>query len=454
MMRSYCVSLVLSALASSSLCTYAQDPLQVSATNLPPSTTTNVKSVQIMNINLFRYEATPTVQDKTSNPPAPPAGIMPAAGGGGGTAAPAITRVAEAPHAPAGDPLKPLEDGIAAEERSLNDLTNTTQILLSDASMAQSCFKDLQGRYPQLLLTDAQRTALVFELRQQKCQFHASQWPTSEITAALDEGPAISNLFVQLNVSTATDPGKTLLARHTAAQTGLQNLLTSSNASTLATEAFYVSAWQERANATINASDKDWSPTVALTCHPQWFGKTEQQVVSIVYYDMTASAPTQQSMSLFTNSCLGAVTITSGIGISTVRSSTFAFTPKTDYTAAPPTTTQVIGYAADSRVLPVYLGAMNYEYAHAKSMGFDFAGGAGVGSSSAGATSDFFIGPSFAFARRSIFVSPSFHLTQRQTLQDGYHVGDAQGSLTSVPTINRWRYGFAITFTFPVLQAQ
>jgi hypothetical protein len=197
-----------------------------------------------------------------------------------------------------------------------------------------------------------------------------------------------------------------------------------------------------------------WSPTVALTCHPQWFGKTEQQAISILYYDKSASAPTQQTMLLFTNSCLGAVTITSGIGISTVRSSTFAFTPQSNYSVNPPTTTQVIGYAADSRVLPVYLGVMNYEFAHSKSIGFEVAGGAGVGSSSAGTTSDFFIGPSCAFARRAIFVSPSFHMTQRQTLQDGYQVGQAQGSLTSVPTINRWRYGFALTFTFPVLQSQ
>jgi hypothetical protein len=137
-----------------------------------------------------------------------------------------------------------------------------------------------------------------------------------------------------------------------------------------------------------------------------------------------------------------------------VRSSTFAFTPQTNYSVNPPTTAQVIGYAADSRVVPIYLGAMNFEFARKKGMGFDFAGGAGVGSSSAGTTSDFFIGPSFAFARRTIFVSPSFHLTQRQTLQDGYQVGDAQGTLTSVPTINRWRYGFALTFTFPVLQSQ
>ena len=64
----------------------------------------------------------------------------------------------------------------------------------------------------------------------------------------------------------------------------------------------------------------------------------------------------------------------------------------TNYSVNPPPTTQVIGYAEDSRVMPIYLGAMNYEFIHAQSVGFDFAGGAGVSSSSAGTASDFFIG--------------------------------------------------------------
>jgi hypothetical protein len=444
---------------------FAQRPLEVSATNLPPSTTTNVRSAQIVDLNLFRYESVVVVQDKTSNPQPPPPPFN-GAGGGGGTPAqaPAVVPTPPAPAPPAPppgvppppDPLKPLEDAIAGEEQTLNNLTGQTQDLLNNAALATACFKDLEGRYPEVLLTTLQRNALVSDLKNSpNCKLTMLPWPSDQITAEINQGPAISNLFIQLSATIATnDPKGTLLARHTAAQTGLQSLFTSSSASTLATANIYVGTWQQRLDKTLAASDDQWSPTVALTCHPQWFGKTEQQVVSIYYYDMSASAPTQQSMSLFTNSCLASLTISSGIGISTVRSSTFAFTPQTNYSVTPPTTTQVIGYAADSRVLPIYVGAMNYEFARTKSMGLDFAGGAGVGSSSGGTTSDFFVGPSFAFARRAIFVSPSFHLTQRQTLQDGYHVGDAQGALTSVPTINRWRYGFAITFTFPVLQSQ
>jgi hypothetical protein len=461
-MRWYILPGVLFFTLAINVCSAAQDTVQVTATNLPPSTTTNVRAVQTVNLNLFRYNAQPNVQDKTSNPPTPPVGIMPPATGGGGTpnrpSAAVSPPGAAAPGPPAtgADPLEPLEEAIKGEEMSLSNLTATTQDLLNNAKLATACFNDIQGRYPQLLLTPQQRTALVNDLNNAtNCALPTPQWPASNITAAINTGPATSNLFIQLSAAVAAeDPKGTLLTRHITAQTALVTLLTSTGAATLATANVYIGAWQLRRTATISATDAQWSPTVALTCHPQWFGKTEQQVVSILYYDMTASTPSQQSMTLLTNSCLAALTITSGLGFSTVRSSIFAFTPKTNKSVSPPTTTQVIGYASDSRVVPLYLGAMNYEFARAKGLGFDVAGGVGVSSSSAGTTSDFFLGPSFAFARRAIFVSPSFHLTQRQTLQDGYAVGDAQGSLTSVPTINRWRYGFALTFTFPILQAQ
>ena len=472
-MRTYLPGFVCGLLLVAPVVGDAQASLQVSATNQPPPTTTNVHSVQFLNLNLFRYNIWPNVQDKTSNPPTPLAGFTPPAGVGGAAPitppaptappAPGPPKAAQEEAAPAADPLQQLEKDIAAEETSLITLTNETQILFNNAKLATACFNTLQGNYSQLLLTSQQVANLksVLQDHNSDCNIPLGPWPFSEITTAISLGPGIMNEFLQFSATVSTnDPKGTLMARHTAAQAGLQSFNTSPNASTPApatayvTATTYVEAWKQREAATLNASEAQWSPTVTLTCHPQWFGKTEQQTVSILYYDMTASAPTQQTASPFTNSCLGSLTISSGIGISTVRSSTFASTPQTNYSVSPPTTTQVIGYASDSRVVPVYLGAMNYEFARKKSMGFDFAGGAGVGSSSAGTTSDFFIGPSFAFARRDIFMSPSLHLTQRQTLQNGYQVGDAMGTLTSVPTINRWHYGFAVTFTFPVLQSQ
>jgi len=446
----------------------SQKPLQVSATNLPPATTTNVESVQFMYLNLFRYNIWPNVQDKLSNPQPPPAGFVPPPPGTPTSTNPAPQVQAPVPGAQAQsklgasveeaaptppNTLQTLESDIDTEVTDANDLVGQTQKLLSDATLAKNCFTNLQGNYPEILMTAARQAALLYDLQHSPDCKVVGKWPIDDIIAKINLGPAIDTLFLTLNAAvTANDPKGTLLARHTAAQATLQGLLTSSSAATLDSEISYLETWQARSIAAQNATKDQWSPTVTLTCHSQWFGKTEQQIVSIDYFDMSASTPSQQTADSFTNSCLGSLTISSGIGISTVRSSTFAFTPMTDFSVNPPTTTPVIGYAADSRILPIYLGVMNYEFARKKSLGFDFAGGAGVGSSSAGTTSDFFLGPSFAFAHRAIFVSPSFHLTQRQTLQDGYKVGDPQGSLTSVPTINRWRYGFAITFTFPVLQ--
>jgi hypothetical protein len=223
-MRWYRFASGLSLIAAFSLCGFAQGPLQVSANNLPPSTTTNVKSVQVMSLNLFRYDALLNVQDKTANPPTPPTGFMPTAVGPGAAAKPAVAAAptpepAVTPAAtPAADPLQPLEDKIKDEEKSLTQLTGMTQNLLNNAVLATACFKDLQGRYPQLLLTTTQRTSLINDLNNASdCKWEVEQWPYDQIGAAINVGPEISNLFVQLNVATANDPGKTLLARHTGA---------------------------------------------------------------------------------------------------------------------------------------------------------------------------------------------------------------------------------------------
>jgi len=212
--------------------------------------------------------------------------------------------------------------------------------------------------------------------------------------------------------------------------------------------------WDARAKAAIAAGDP-WDQLLPLTCHVQWFGKTESDTVTLPYtdYAQTTPAPAATPAFSFTNACLPSLTVSSGLGISTVRSSTYAFVPQTNYAVMPPTTTQVIGYATDQSVVPLYVGQMNYSYVHPeRSIGLHVAGGAGVGTSASGTTGDLFVGNAFSFFHRAIFVTPSAHFSQRQVLMSGYSLGDAQGALTSVPTISRWKTGFAITITLPVLQ--
>ena len=97
-MRTYLPGFVCGLLLVAPVVGDAQASLQVSATNQPPPTTTNVHSVQFLNLNLFRYNIWPNVQDKTSNPPTPLAGFTPPAGVGG--AAPITPPAPTAPPAP------------------------------------------------------------------------------------------------------------------------------------------------------------------------------------------------------------------------------------------------------------------------------------------------------------------------------------------------------------------
>jgi len=94
---------------------------------------------------------------------------------------------------------------------------------------------------------------------------------------------------------------------------------------------------------------------------------------------------------------------------------------------------------------------MNYGYYRKGPVELHASGGVGVSYTASGVAADFFLGNAFSFVRIAIFVTPTLHLTQRQTLQDGYAVGNPKGTLETVPTINRWKYGFALTFTFPVV---
>ena len=211
-----------------------------------------------------------------------------------------------------------------------------------------------------------------------------------------------------------------------------------------------ISDWDARSKYVLDAS-APWDQSLSLPCRAQWFGKTDGQVVTLQYIDLTQAAPTVQSSPLFTNTCLPSLTVTTGLGLSTVRNSTYTFVPQTDYTQTPPVTTQIIGYSSDARIVPLYVGQMNYGYFQ-RSVGLHISVGAGVSSVSSGTTGDFLVGHAISFFHRAVFVTPAYQLTQRQKLMSGYALGDLQGSLSSVPTITGWKSGFAFSITLPVLQ--
>jgi hypothetical protein len=271
------------------------------------------------------------------------------------------------------------------------------------------------------------------------------------IKGSIDVSTAIFNLSIK-----ETDPEKKktlegFQTRNAKITDDSQKLVTSANVTTLENNRTQVEFWRDRSARTVALKPEQWQFHAELVCHPQWFGRTEGQTISLSTIDVSQASAQPASIPLTSNSCLPTLTVSSGIGASGLRNSTYGFVPTPDDSTKPPSTKQVIGYATDSRVTPIYVGQMNYEYVKHHPVGLHISGGVGVGSTSAGNSAEFFIGHGFSFARRAIFVTPAFDISQRQTLRDGYHLGDDKGSLDTVPVINRTQYGWLVTFTFPVL---
>ena len=367
------------------------------------------------------------------------------------------------------------EDGLQTRVTAIEQCYASLNVALSknqiNAQKKVACFQNLANGYSDVLLSVEQEKDLAAGLN--ACiDIKVASWDDGTVQEVQDQITAALKLVNDLAKFETTSDYKDFIddkkADATARKAAYSAMVTAASGvvaqfqglispTTFASYNASVSTgsdWDARANYIKNTTDP-WDMTLALTCHVQWFGKTESQTVSLPYtdYSQTTPAPASSPFFSFTNACLPSLTISSGLGISTVRNSTYAFEPKTDYTANPPTTTQVIGYSNNALLTLLYVGQMNYSYVHPEhSIGLHVAGGAGVSTSSSGTTGDLFVGNAVSFFHRAIFVTPSAHFTQRQVLMPGYSVGNPQAGLSSIPTTTAWKAGFAVTITFPVLQ--
>ncbi|AEU36037.1 hypothetical protein [Granulicella mallensis] len=463
------------------------DRMLISSDHLPPSATTNMKSVTVCRMNIFRYSMQVQTQAVINNPPSPPANLFSAVSGSGvssnimsvTTASP--TSAAELVQPQSGLPASPSSDPVSGFQQQMTNAQNAAEQMANDFAANQieagkkvACYSDLANLYPAVLLTQTQEQGLIARLKaSDACSVIATAiWDDSKIAAVEAEVSlviALNGVLATFETTSAyqdylTAAGTNADARkaafaaffttNAATIAQLEGLINPTNIATYNATVRTGTDWDARAKAALDIGDP-WDQTLDLTCRVQWFGKIQSDTVTLPYIDYAQATPTPgvSPAFSFTNACLSSLTVSTGLGISTVRSSTYGFVPQTNYALMPPITTQVIGYATDSRITPFYVGQMNYSYLHPeRSIGLHVAGGAGVGTSSSGTTGDFFIGNAFSFFHREIFVTPSVHFTQRQQLLNGYQIGDVMGSLSSVPTINNWKTGFAITITLPVLQ--
>jgi len=402
-----------------------------------------------------------------------PAAPTSGGGAGAGGAVAAAPQVAAPLHAAAPPPADTPDILQAAVNQALSDADAKTEafsIAQNVAAKKLACYADLSRQYPSVLLTQDQRESLTKALGVAGSCFNQADpaWNDSSMRAveqqisdvialntrlAAYQSSAAYNTWITDTTANADARKSLYAAMYTTTAsvlTTLQSIVTSSNVATYSNSLQAISDWNNRVSFATSTT-APWDQDLYLPCRAQWFGKTDGQIVTVQYVDVSQTNPSGQSLALFTNTCLPSLTVSTGLGISTVKSSTYAFTPKTNYSQTPPVTTQVIGYASNSVIVPLFVGQMNYAYFQ-RSIGLHVSGGAGIGSASSGATGDLFIGNAISFFHRALFLTPSAHFTQRQMLLPGYAVGDPQGSLSSVPIINGWKTGFAITVTLPVLQ--
>ncbi len=443
----------------------------ISSTHLPAATSTNMKAVEVDGPNLFRYDISIQIQDVVTNAQAPIAGAVPptSAGGNQSGSVPAVKMLTKADtgadkcQTPAGIP----PDAAIMEETACElqayavVIPSQIAIDLINATDEQACFTNLQQVYSQPLLSPDQLRSLDTEVKRissgNAC-LHSASGLLKDLENTLTATAILSRqqlVFKQSSTYSTWAAGsdKTTFDNSVTATTQilttLQGLIASADVTKVDTTEQYNLKWLQRAKATANLTS--WTQNERLTCSIQWFGKTSGQSVSLNWLDAATTGATVQSKVYVTNACLPDLTVTTGLGISFVTNPTYSFEPVTDHTANPPTTSQVIGTSTDFRITPLYVGQMNYSLLRPSRIGWHLSGGLGVGTSAAGTTGDIFLGSGVSLGHRSIFITPAVHLTQRQALQSGYKLGDPQGDLSTIPTTTHWKYGFALTFTFPVV---
>ena len=457
----------------------------VSSSQLPPTATVNAKYVTVRYLNIFRYNVNLEVQPTLGNTPALPAIFAPSLSS---FSIPATQAgVSAPPPSPPPPPQTPKQQAPppteTPQDKAFDDLMGQVRIVqsqvgqlisdiekkLADANSEQTCRQDEAQAYQPVILSEEDWKKLSADLASDKCTIEPDYvWPSGEVSDSVN---AVGSLQVELlqfeasdyavwsgsNTSTP-DSGKTteftdLKSLVTGLATQVQTLASSPSSETALNAAWqYIKFWRGRAASAKVAKPDAWTLSAHLDCTAQWFGKSEGHNVSLHYVDMSSSSPSDQVSWTFTNTCLLPLTVSTGLGVTLIRNSTYAFVPSTNYLAPSPTTTLVIGYTADSKAGPIYVAQLNYGYFQKSSVGLHASLAAAVGSSAAGTNIDFLFGHAFSFAHRAVFLTPTLQMAQRQELMNGYKVGDPQGTLSSVPTINRWKAGFAFTVSFPVVQ--
>ncbi|ABF43248.1 hypothetical protein Acid345_4248 [Candidatus Koribacter versatilis Ellin345] len=220
--------------------------------------------------------------------------------------------------------------------------------------------------------------------------------------------------------------------------------------------------WRTRFEQVHIADDSQFVVSYKPACGG-FFGagtSTQMQLTTQDALNPPAAGTTPTAINIDKVVCQPTIAMSSGLGLSFLGSQTPAFVAgiKRDASGAPvldasgnPTIVQTLGYSNQSSVEAGYALQANAYPLNFHNWDFElgWAVGAMLTASSGGATTDIITGPSFAFRRRTIFVTPAYDLGLRTQYVGGFKVGDPKGDLTSPPTQQVWKSGWAVTITFP-----
>jgi hypothetical protein len=213
-----------------------------------------------------------------------------------------------------------------------------------------------------------------------------------------------------------------------------------------------VEGWREQFFKVAHLEDDGFTPTYNVPCNA-WFGKSQTTVVKLTTKDRFQLSAAEQSADLVTIVCNSPLTVTSGIGFTTLTVQTPAFVAGK---ASNGTVQQQLGFSYQSNVSPIFalqINASIHESYLWGGTGLHASIGAAIGTTGGGGVgANFLFGPSVSFHRRTFFATPAFLIGQRTEYLPGFKPGDPQGSLTSPPTTVTWKPGFALTLTFPLSQ--
>jgi hypothetical protein len=218
-------------------------------------------------------------------------------------------------------------------------------------------------------------------------------------------------------------------------------------ATKLATAQDSVRFWRARFRAVASLDDAAYSKTYLAACDDLWQGKSKSIAVKLISRDLMAPTPVDETTELVTVNCLSTLSITAGMGFTTLGDRVPAFVPDPNDTAK-----LRLGFSSHSAIRPLYALQINSSvWPFRKGIELHASLGAALANSTdTGSTLGFTIGPSVSFRRRTVYLTPALHFGQESVFQTGFAEGSPKASLSAVPTRTHWKPALTFIVSFPV----